>query len=241
MWPFGDAVSHGRRRGGNQVAPAAPSQTLDRGIRVLELLAAANGPLSVDRIAAELGLHRSIVYRMIRTLEDHQLVAKRDGAYAPAAGLAVLARRVAVDLQSAAAPELAAVAEDLHMTCFLAVRDRGECITLATVEPRNTLGTIAQRPGSRHPVSVGAPGAALLALGTPAERADPRARAVRDHGYATSHDSVIAGVSSVAVPLPVPGQAPATIAVLYINSDQPPAALAKRLTDAAAMITAVLS
>lgn len=54
----------------------ARSQTLSRGIRVLEVLAGAERPLSIDEVAAELGVHRSIVYRIVRTLEDHRLVAR---------------------------------------------------------------------------------------------------------------------------------------------------------------------
>ncbi|WP_030558464.1 helix-turn-helix domain-containing protein, partial [Streptomyces exfoliatus] len=71
-------------------APA--SQTLSRGIRVLEVLAAAQRPLSIDEIAGELGVHRSIAYRMLRTLESHRLISRQDGGrYAPGAGLVVLA------------------------------------------------------------------------------------------------------------------------------------------------------
>ncbi|MCZ4149682.1 ArsR family transcriptional regulator, partial [Escherichia coli] len=45
------------------------SQTLSRGIRVLEIVANSPVNLSIAEIAAKLEVHRSIAYRIIRTLE----------------------------------------------------------------------------------------------------------------------------------------------------------------------------
>ena len=50
-----------------------------------------------------------------------------------------------------------------------AVLDRDECITLASVEPRHAVAAVAQRPGARHPITVGAPSKAILATLDPAE------------------------------------------------------------------------
>jgi DNA-binding IclR family transcriptional regulator len=61
------------------VATQAGSQTLSRGIRMLEILAAADRNLSIDELAGALGVHRSVAYRLLRTLEDHGLVS-RDAA-----------------------------------------------------------------------------------------------------------------------------------------------------------------
>ena len=105
-------------------SPAVHSQTLSRGVRMLEILAEAAGPLSIADLAAQLGVHRSIAYRILRTLEDHRMVV-RDAAGAVTLGpqLAALARGVSRDLQAAALPELTAVASDLSMTAFLVVLD----------------------------------------------------------------------------------------------------------------------
>ncbi|MEV0702769.1 helix-turn-helix domain-containing protein [Saccharopolyspora sp. NPDC050389] len=220
----------------------ARSQTLSRGIQVLELLAAAERPRSIDEIAADLGVHRSIVYRIVRTLEDHRLVARDSaGRCAPGAGLAVLAHGVARDLQSVAVPELAAVAADLAMTSFVVVHDHGECVTLASVEPRRAAGTVAEHPGTRHPLEHGAPGVALLALlGAEGLGEDVAARVAeaRRQGYATSRDEVISGLSSVAVPIPSRGPTCAAVAVVYVSSDREPAELAERLQVAANAIGA---
>ena len=71
------------------------SQTLSRGISALELLAEAEAPLSIAELSQGLGVHRSIAYRILRTLEAHSLVMRDDaGRVTTAPGLAALARGV---------------------------------------------------------------------------------------------------------------------------------------------------
>jgi DNA-binding IclR family transcriptional regulator len=220
------------------MADTPASQTLSRGIRILEILADAREPLTIDEVARRLDVHRSVAYRLLRTLEDHGLVA-RDGAGHVELGsrLAALAAGVAHDLQAEALPELTAAANDLAMTCFLTVLDRDESVTLMSVEPRHAVASVAQRPGSRHPVAVGAPGRAILAQLPPAhwpEGADSAQIAdAATRGYAQSHDEVIPSLRSVAVPLALRGRAPAAVAVVYLASVHAPEELAERLTQAA--------
>ena len=226
------------------MADAPASQTLSRGIRILEVLADARAPLSIDEIAAALGVHRSIAYRLLRTLEDHGLVSRdASGLVALGARMAALAAGVANDLQAEALPELTAVANDLGMTCFLAVLDGEECITLASVEPRHAVASVAQRPGARHPVTVGAPGKAILAQLSDADWPEAATTAlrtevtrVRNAGFATSHDEVIPTVQSVAVPLALRGQRPAAIAVVHVATTNTDAQIAARLQRSAATI-----
>jgi len=224
-------------------APA--SQTLSRGIRILEVLADAREPLAIDEIARRLELHRSIVYRLLRTLEDHGLVVRdAPGLVALGARMAALAAGVAPDLQAAALPELTAIANELGMTCFLAVLDHDQCITLASVEPRHAVASVAQRPGARHPITVGAPSKAILSILPPAEwpvevserlRAEVAEATVR--GWATSHDEVIPTVQAVSVPLPLRnGHRPAAIAVVHVASPEDSAAIAARLQRSATVI-----
>ncbi len=224
---------------------ASPSQTLSRGIRALEILAEAQQPLTIAELADAMGVHRSVAYRILRTLEDHSLLVRDDGGRVqPGPGLAVLARGVARSLQTAALPELTQLANALTMSTFVAVWDHEDCVTLVTVDPRHTGATVVQHPGSRHPISAGAPGIAIqsafsepewnaLAPGIPyrAEAAEARQR-----GFAASHDEVIAGVSSLAVPVRVPGGRPAALAVVYIRAAQDPEEVAAALVAGAARI-----
>lgn len=230
---------------GTAPAQASPSQTLSRGIRALEILAAAQGPLTIAELADAMGVHRSVAYRILRTLEDHSLLVRDDaGRVQPGPGLAVLARGVSRNLQSAAMPELTHLANTLDMTAFVAVWDHLDCITLVTVEPRHSGATVAQHPGTRHPINAGAPGIAIQSALTEAEWTQfapgipyrPEAAAARRAGYSASHDEVIAGVSSLAAPVRVPGGRPAALAVVYIRSAHDPAAVGTALAESAARI-----
>lgn len=191
---------------------SAHAQTLSRGILVLELLADTPQPLSIAEVARALELHRSVVYRILRTLEDHGLV-RRDaaGRVRLGPGLAALARNVSRDLQQVAQPELSRIAERFGLTAFIGIFDRNDVVTMMSVEPRDVHASIAQRPGTRHAVNRGATGYAVLAALTPSEidavRAsgldidDTRLDTVKSLGYATSHNEVIEGLRSVAVPM----------------------------------------
>ena len=186
---------------------------------------------------------------MVATLEEHRLVVRTSaGGLVPGTRLAALARAVAADLQSAALPELTAVANELGMTAFVAVLDADEVIALVSVEPRHAVAPVAQRPGTRHPLHRGAPGRAIQAALTPQERAVLGDDRLRDEaffaafpGYATSHDEVIKGLSSVAVPLRGPGQPAAAIAVVYLDRGTDAAAIGERLRRAAAAVIRELS
>jgi DNA-binding IclR family transcriptional regulator len=173
---------------------AAPSQTLSRGVRMLELVVSAEEAPTIADVAAQLGVHRSIAYRILRTLESHGLLTRDStGRLIGAPGLAVLARGVQQDLQSASLPELTALANELQMSAFVAVWGQEECITLVTVEPSRG-HAVTQRPGTRHPLDRGAPGLAVQAGMDPDELTErmggvrPRAEVAqtRERGFAVS-------------------------------------------------------
>lgn len=220
---------------------SAGSQTLSRGLRILELLADAGEPLSIDDTADRLGVHRSNAYRLVRTLEDHGLVI-RDGAGLLGLGprLAALAAGVSRDLQAAALPTITSAANELGMTCFVAVYDNGECVTLASVEPRHAIGAVAQRPGTRHSVALGAPGRAVLSQlprsRWPVEVSPQTAAEVAaggKDGSFYSHDEVIPSLNSIAVPLKIRGSAPAALGAVYISSEHSREQIGRRLRLAA--------
>ena len=75
-------------RGGG-VVTAETSQTLDRGLRVLKLLADTDHGLTVTELSNKLGVNRTVVYRLLATLEQHALV-RRDLGGRARVGLGVL-------------------------------------------------------------------------------------------------------------------------------------------------------
>jgi DNA-binding IclR family transcriptional regulator len=179
---------------------------------ILEALAASDQARSTDELAATLGLHRSVVYRLVRTLEDRRLV-ERDaaGRFLPGLGLAALARSVRSPLRSAAVPALGALADELRMTAFLVVRDGNDAVTIESVEPRGSDVHVVYRPGNRHAVGCGAPGLALLAGAPPIVGERPEVSRCRDVGWVATAAEVLAGMSAVASPV----DATSAVAVVF--------------------------
>jgi DNA-binding IclR family transcriptional regulator len=216
----------------------APSQTLDRGLAALEFVARSEQPQSIADIAEHVGVHRSIAYRLIRTLEARNLIERDSGgSYIAAAGLAVLARSVRLDLRTAADPELRRLADQLGMTAFLVIRDGDEAITIASAEPTTTSVHVSYRPGARHPVTQGAPGLALQ-MGQPAAHREHTAlRRARSRGWARSSGEVLPGMAAIGAPV----GGVAAVAVLWL-SGQPvnETFVAEAVMDAAARIAALL-
>ncbi len=139
------------------------SQTLERGLHVLQVLADSPGGLSITALAAQVGVNRTVVYRLVSTLEQAGL-ARRDSAGRLHVGLGVLglARGLQPELRSLANPVLRALAEDLGSTAHLTVADGAEALAIAVVEPSWTDFHVAYRVGARHPLDRGAAGRAIL-------------------------------------------------------------------------------
>ncbi|MFC7493060.1 MULTISPECIES: IclR family transcriptional regulator [unclassified Nocardioides] len=139
------------------------SQTLDRGLRVLDVLAASPDGLTVTELAARLEVNRTVVHRLVGTLERHALV-RRDPHGRLRVGLGVLRLGAAVQpvVREAALPVLRNLAEAVGCTAHLTVADGEEALALAVVEPSWTDFHVAYRVGARHPLSTGAAGKAIL-------------------------------------------------------------------------------
>ncbi|GAB2451994.1 helix-turn-helix domain-containing protein [Nocardioides hungaricus] len=142
---------------------AETSQTLDRGLRVLDVLASSSDGLTVTELAARLEVNRTVVYRLVSTLEQHALV-RRDPRGRLHVGLGVLHLASAVQpvVRDLAVPVLRDLAESVGCTAHLTVADGEEALALAVVEPSWTDFHVGYRVGSRHPLDRGAAGRAIL-------------------------------------------------------------------------------
>jgi DNA-binding IclR family transcriptional regulator len=61
---------------------APGSQTLARGLSVLQAIATSRVGLTVQEVADHVGVHRTIAYRLLSTLAQFRLVGKgEDGRY----------------------------------------------------------------------------------------------------------------------------------------------------------------
>ncbi|ALD65033.1 ArsR family transcriptional regulator [Arthrobacter sp. LS16] len=209
------------------------SQTLGRGLEALTLIGESTRPLSVSELAEALGIHRSMAYRLVKTFEQYGFVERMpSGDLELGARLGALARNVAKSLQAAAAPHLATVSDQLQMTALLVVFDGEAAVTLSTAEPRLADATVAQRPGTRHPIDNGAPGRVIRS------QLHPEQYPAKDFEF--SHDEVIPGLTSIAVPLLLPQGKPAAIAVIYPPRDLDEQHIASVLAEASVRISSTL-
>jgi DNA-binding IclR family transcriptional regulator len=209
---------------------AETSQTLDRGLRVLRTLADSPQGLTITALAAQIGVNRTVVYRLVATLEQHGL-ARRDAAGRLHVGLGVLAltRGLQPVLRTLATPVLRSLAEQLGSTAHLTVADGGEGLAIAVVEPSWTDYHVAYRIGARHPQHEGAGGRAIL-LGRTAD-APP---------YVESVGEIQAGAHGVAAPVLGVDGLEASVGVVSLDGLDA-AAVGPRVVDAARSVARLLS
>lgn len=185
---------------------AETSQTLDRGLRVLKLLADTDHGLTVTELATKLGVNRTVVYRLLATLEQHALVRRDIGGRARVGlGVLGLAHQVHPLLREAALPALRSLAEEIGATAHLTLVDGSEALAVAVVEPTWTDYHVAYRTGFRHPLDRGAAGRAiLLGRGLWHGLSSEPPREGGDSGparYVLTHGELEAGASGAAAPL----------------------------------------
>ena len=194
------------------------SQTLARGLRALELVAAEPGGLTVQDIADRLDVHRTIAHRLAATLTDYRLVTRGpDGRLRAGGGLTALAQGVQGTLRETAAPIMRDLADELDSTIALQVREGEEVVALSVITPTTAAYHLAFRTGSRHPVGCGSAGICLLAAlpARPGEReAVTRART---QGFAVSKGEVEPGAHGLAVLLHQPGESPSAACINLIT------------------------
>ncbi|WP_078901875.1 IclR family transcriptional regulator [Actinacidiphila yeochonensis] len=113
------------------------SQTVDRALRILPLL--AEGPAGLEQVAARLEVHKSTALRLLRTLREHGLVYRQqDQRYRLGARLFALAQQAveALDIRETARPHLLDLNEETGHTVHLAVYEQGEVVYIDKVDSR---------------------------------------------------------------------------------------------------------
>lgn len=194
------------------------SQTLDRGLLVLSLLAEHGDGLSPAELAAELSTARAVVYRLLRTLEAHRLVARADTRYVLGIGIAELASRLRPRLQATVLPILRRLSEQTNSTALLSVADGDEALVLLAEDPPQSTMHLTVRQGARHALTIGADGVAILA-GRPAEPGEAgEITRARTSGYALSIGALTAGAVGVAAPIRTSDWATASIGVVQLGT-----------------------
>src|ERR1700756_5156351 len=166
------------------------------------MVAASPTGLTVQQLADQVGVHRTIPSRLLSTWAQFRLVAKgEDGHYRPAAGLAVLGASFDRNVRQLCLPTLRALADDLGTTVSLLVAEGDQQVAVAVIVPSHVAYQLAFHEGSRYPLDRGAAGIALLASLPP--RPDERDLVVsaRKQGWVITHGEIEPNTYGLAVPV----------------------------------------
>jgi DNA-binding IclR family transcriptional regulator len=205
-----------RRDAPGSAGPASTSQTLDRGLQVLEAVARAGDPLTVAEAAASVGLDRTVAHRLVATLAARGYL-QRDAGGGYRLGPTCLALAPAItDLRTTARPFLEELGSATGETVHVVVLSGREVVFLDGIESVHAL-RVGSRTGRVLPAHATSVGKALLAALPPEqfralyERADALERqlaAVRECGYATNRGESENGVGSIGVAVRNPAGEP---------------------------------
>jgi DNA-binding IclR family transcriptional regulator len=203
------------------VEPEYAAPALDKGLDILELLAATSGGLNQARIASGVGRSVSQIFRVLSTLERRGYVHRdpQSGLYVLSLRLFDLAHRhdpLRGLLQASVGP-MRALADATEQSCNLSVEDTGLSRVVAQVESPGDFG-FRVRVGALFPLGETATGEVLRAFrnGDPDAQA-PDLAAVRATGHVERGDELHAGVIDVVFPVLRPnGSAVAALTVPYV-------------------------
>lgn len=184
------------------VNTAPGSQTLARGLTVLQAIATSRSGLTVQQVADHIGVHRTIAYRLLSTLAQFRLVAKgEDGRYRSAAALAVLGASFDNNVRQLSLPTLRGLADELGSTVSLLVAEGDQQVAIAVIVPTNVFYQLSFHEGSRYPLERGAAGIALLACMPPRPGERDLVPQTRQHGWVITHGEIEPNTFGLAVPV----------------------------------------
>lgn len=152
---------------------------LEKGLDVLELLAARGTPLTMSQIATELNRSVSELFRMVDALVHRGYVAPAesgDGFELTNKLFALgLARAPAKSLLEHALPEMRKLSAAIGQSCHLAVASEDQMVVVARIESPGNQG-FSVRVGYRRPIVESTSGLVLYAFQCEPERVEWRKR-----------------------------------------------------------------
>ena len=201
-------------------------QSVERAIVILKSFSHEKPERGVNELSRELGLHKSTVSRLMKTLVDGGLLSRSPETkrYRLGVDLIGLATQVVsyIDVREVAHPFLQRLAEACQETVNLSVLDDGQVVNLEQFVPRarrvKNIGRVGRRMRS-HCTAAGKVLSAFLPDDqldriladklerfTPNTITDPRVLCqeliqVREQGYATSKEELEKGLNVVSAPV----------------------------------------
>jgi DNA-binding IclR family transcriptional regulator len=236
------------------------TQLLDRSVAILKFLgdAGQNGA-SMATIGVSLGLAQSTVHRIVTALERHGLVDRERETKRYRLGLALFAMGVSAadgtGLRQLARPALLRIAAATSDSVFLMARAGFNTVCVDRQQGTYVIDSLTGHIGGQIPMGIGPASQAILAFLPSAEAnviletnaelykkfGSLTARKlrvvlgeIRERGYAIDDGELVAGISSIAVPILPQGRD--AIASIAINMTSPRLA-AERIPELVGLLT----
>jgi DNA-binding IclR family transcriptional regulator len=210
---------------------------LEKGLDIIELLADAREPLSLNRISAALGRTVSELFRMVQVLEHRgYLETAEAGGYVLSNRLFALgmARAPTKDLLDAALPVMRRLADAHGQSCHLAVASGDQIVVVARVEAPGEVG-FSVRVGHRRAITASASGLVLYAFQSPEVREEWKhrlapgvdaadwkgfeaaAEGARESGFYRTESPSVEGVTDLSAPVVHQGLVVAALTIPFVR------------------------
>jgi DNA-binding IclR family transcriptional regulator len=211
---------------------------LEKGLDVIELLAAEKTPLNLSAISQRLGRSSGELFRMLQVLEFKGFIvtAENGSGYVLTNKLFALAmtRAPVRSLVELALPIMRKLTHDIGQSCHIAVASEDQIVVITRIERPGDLG-FSVRIGYRRDIAVATSGLVIFAYqsdetrkawlkrcklkGDAADDFVRRANAVRERGHHEAESHYVRGITDISAPIVRGDTAVAALTVPFAHSN----------------------
>jgi len=210
---------------------------LEKGLEVIELLAAEKYPLSFSTISQRLGRSSGELFRMLQVLKSRRFITTSDDGegYVLTNKLFALAMTQSPvrSLVETALPLMRRLSQDIGQSCHIAMASEDQIVVITRIELEGDLG-FSMRIGYRREIVAATSGLILFAFqtddvrstwlkrckltGAAAEAFIARADVARDRGYHDAPSDFVRGIVDLSAPILRGDSAIAALTIPFVHS-----------------------
>jgi DNA-binding IclR family transcriptional regulator len=229
--------SSGTKSRTEAAAPKYRAPALEKGLDVLELLAAERAPMTLSEISQKLSRSAGELFRMLQVLEYKHFIKQAPGG----AGYALTNKLFALSMAQApirslldvALPVMRRLSMTIDQSCHIAVPSEDQIVVVARVERPGDLG-FSVRVGYRRDITKAASGVVLFAYqsdemrrvwlkncglrGAAADEFVARADAVKARGHHQEPSHFVQGIIDLSAPIVRSESAIAALTCPFVQS-----------------------
>lgn len=177
-------------------------QTLERGIHALELIAKQHGQMNVAQLAEQLGINRTIAYRITRTLSSLGYIKSNDQQLLELSSKVInLYQCFEMTIPASAQQVLNELSLQTQASASLVIAEGTDCVVVKTASAGAAYLKINYQLGSRHSIGIAASGIALASTYPPQAQESAAIQTARQLGYAYSKGALQAGIVGLFIPI----------------------------------------